>query len=619
MDFVWNPRGPMAPAAPDPTRMNLMSSRQLRFPALAAFLSCVLTAGLFGSELAVFFGPTKAGDPNGLDTQTVKLIDSAKTRLNAAVHEVRLKSICDAFIRAHERGVKVRMVGEDKYYDNEFMQQLRAAGIETHSDENPNAIMHNKFVVADGERMLTGSYNLTNTCSYNNTNNLVVIADKAVCNIFDAEFEKLWTGQVYNEVTANEVHRVTLKLKDREVPVEIFFQPRNDQSEARVIELLSRAEQGIYVMQFAFFNGKVGKLLVEKAAAQKDVRAVIDYSMVFGDFQPFNQIGRLVESNIPFCIGDDPDGKVHHKVFTVDPDGANAMVLTGSANSSSAGFNKNAENIIVIHDKQIAQRYRDETLKLLHRLEHGAVTVKPRGLSGIGQVHNFDIMISSGGKPIKDLELSLPFHWRVGSLSDVSAWRGDQANLRSSLKLASRVPSRYTTIPVQMVLVDNVNLTASGPASTATVRIKAIRMDPETMPGKFCIYARGSEATGGLKALASMPIIWLFRTANENVGYMAGLLESRDLRASTNLEFLVRDLDSSLGKDIEKDEVGAVKDFVFLMEKAKEAGNSRFKIVASLLPSLVQRLNFRVQQGGREAAAMSELITRLKALGGKRG
>ncbi len=596
-----------------------MFSRHLRFPVLAALLSCVLTAGLFGSELAVFFGPTKAGDPNGLDTQTVKLIDSAKTRLNCAVHEVRLKSICDALIRAHERGVTVRMVGEDKYYDNEFMKQLRSAGIETHSDENPNAIMHNKFVVADGERMLTGSYNLTDTCSYNNSNNLVVIADRAACKIFDDEFEKLWSGQIYNEVNADEIHRVTLKLKDRQVPIEIFFQPRNDQTEEHVIELLSKADQGIYVMQFAFFNGKVGKLLVEKAEAQKDVRAVIDYSMVFGDFQPFNQIGRLVESNIPFCIGDDPHGKVHHKVFTVDPDGPNAMVLTGSANSSSAGFNKNAENIIVIHDKQIAQRYRDETLKWLHRLEHGAVTVKPRGISGIGQVHNFDIMISSGGKAIKDLELSMPFHWRVGSLSDVSAWRGDQANLRSSLKLASRIPSRYTTIPVQMVLVNNINLTATGPGSTATVRIKALRTDPETLPGKFCIYARGSETSGDLKAMASMPIIWLFRTASENVGYMAGQLESRDLRASSNLEFLVRDLDSSLGKDIEKDEVGALKDFVFLMEKAKEANNPRFKIVAPLMPSLVQRLNFRVQQGSPASAEMKELIKRMQAMGGKRG
>ena len=71
----------------------------------------------------------------------------------------------------------MRIVGEDRYYENDFMKKVRAAGIPTKSDENPNAIMHNKFVVADGARMITGSYNLTDTCSYNNYTNLVVAAE----------------------------------------------------------------------------------------------------------------------------------------------------------------------------------------------------------------------------------------------------------------------------------------------------------------------------------------------------------------------------------------------------------------------------------------------------------
>ncbi|MBI4872547.1 MAG: DUF1669 domain-containing protein [Candidatus Riflebacteria bacterium] len=593
-----------------------MNTRAIRLLALLTLFVISQAALLTASELSVFFGPTKPGQANGLDTQTVKLIDSAKVRLNAAVHELRLQSITDAFIRAHKRGVEVRMVGEDRYYDNEFMQQIREAGIPTRSDENPNAIMHNKFVVADGERMLTGSFNLTNTCSYDNYNNLVVIVDRAVSKIFDDEFEKLFAGQIYNEDSGDQIHRATLKLKDREVPVEIFFQPRCQESQDHVVELLGRSQQSISVLQFAFFNGAVGKLLVEKHQARQDVRAVIDYSMVFGDFEPYNQIGRLVEAGVPFCIGDDPGGKLHHKVFVVDPDGPNAMVLTGSANSSSAGFNKNAENIIVLKDPLLAKKYRDEAVRLLHRLDHGAVTVKPRGLTGIGQTHQFDIMVDSGGKAIQDLELSLPFHWRVASLSDVSAWKDDQANLRPNLKLGSRVPSRYTSIPVQMVLVKGVNLKATGPGSKATIRVKNLRHDPGTLPGKYTIYARGSEPSGKLAAMASMPLIWLFRTAAENVGTMAKLLESQDVRASTELEFLARDLKDSLGREIENNKFDALKDFTFLLEKAVSSNNPRAAKVTPIVRELVQKLNFAASNGG--PAELKQLLSRLQALGGSR-
>lgn len=596
-----------------------MTPRTVRSAALVTLLGFALALALPASELAVFFGPRKAGDPNGLDTQTVKLIKTAKKRINAAVHELRLKSIADALIAAHKKGVQVRMVGEDKYYDNPFMKQIRAAGIPTKSDENPNAIMHNKFLVIDGVRMMTGSYNLTDTCSYNNYNNLVVIEDPAVAKIFDDEFEQLWAGHIYDEQVNGEVHKVTLKLADREVPVEIFFQPRNQDSEQTVLEQLGASEQAICVLQFAFFNGKVGKLLVEKHEAKQDVKAVIDYSMVFGDFEPYNQVGRLVESGIPFCIGDDPNGKVHHKVFVVDPDGANARVLTGSANSSSAGFNKNAENIIVLHDSKLAKAYRDETVRLLRRREAGKVTIAPRGLTGIGREHKFDLTIESGGKPLKDVELSMPFHWRVGSLSDVSAWKGDESNLRANLQLQSRVPSRYTTIPVQMIVLKGANLTSTGPGSKATVRVKALRMDPGTLPGKYTVYARGSDSTGKLMALPQMPVVWLFRTSAENVGHMAKLLESQEIRASTDLEFLVRDLVSSLEDDIEKGFLNALKDFVFLLEKAKQSGNKRFKIVQPAIGPLVRKLNFAIGEGGPNAEEMKKLVARMKSLAGLRG
>ena len=53
-------------------------------------------------------------------------------------------------------------------------------------------------------------------------------------------------------------------------------------------------------------------------------------------------------------------GKVHHKFMVIDPDGSDPTVITGSANWSNAGFTKNDENLLIIRDGVVAQRYATE-------------------------------------------------------------------------------------------------------------------------------------------------------------------------------------------------------------------------------------------------------------------
>jgi len=51
---------------------------------------------------------------------------------------------------------------------------------------------------------------------------------------------------------------------------------------------------------------------------------------------------------------------MHHKVFIID----NRTVITGSMNPTGAGDRKNDENILVIHDEDIAEKYIEEFLRL---------------------------------------------------------------------------------------------------------------------------------------------------------------------------------------------------------------------------------------------------------------
>ena len=53
---------------------------------------------------------------------------------------------------------------------------------------------------------------------------------------------------------------------------------------------------------------------------------------------------------------DSSGGVMHHKVFIID----NKTVITGSFNPSNNADKRNDENVLIIHDKDVALRYLEE-------------------------------------------------------------------------------------------------------------------------------------------------------------------------------------------------------------------------------------------------------------------
>ena len=51
---------------------------------------------------------------------------------------------------------------------------------------------------------------------------------------------------------------------------------------------------------------------------------------------------------------------LHHKVFVID----GSIVVTGSYNPTLSGNTRNDENMLIIHDRGIAQQYIQEFLRL---------------------------------------------------------------------------------------------------------------------------------------------------------------------------------------------------------------------------------------------------------------
>lgn len=125
----------------------------------------------------------------------IRWIERANESIDLAIYSFTLDSIGDALLRAHSRGVRVRVIMEREQVNqySEYMK-LKKNGIEVKFDENDH-YMHNKFMIIDGKVVLTGSYNYSSSADEYNDENLIVILDRGVAEAYESEFEEMWNGR----------------------------------------------------------------------------------------------------------------------------------------------------------------------------------------------------------------------------------------------------------------------------------------------------------------------------------------------------------------------------------------------------------------------------------------
>lgn len=118
---------------------------------------------------------------------------SARRRLDICVFTIADDDLSAAIIKAHKRGVAVRVITDnDKRFDaGSDIQLLADAGIAIVMDPG-KAHMHHKFALVDDRWLLNGSFNWTRSASTVNDENLVVTNDPQQLRVFAAQFDELW-------------------------------------------------------------------------------------------------------------------------------------------------------------------------------------------------------------------------------------------------------------------------------------------------------------------------------------------------------------------------------------------------------------------------------------------
>lgn len=289
--------------------------------------------------------------------ETVKLINNTNSTLDMAVYEwSRIPEIEKAIENAKKRGVQIRIVYEVKENQppreemNDFLNTIENKRSDeiTENKKLTSMLMHNKFIISDKKRLMTGSMNFSRTgFSGFNANNIVIIDSPALSEYYTKEFDQMYSGKFH---TLKNPLDSTNTFTVGATKVSAYFSPQDKTVEKALVPLIENAQSYIYLPVFVITHKKLTQALIDAKNRGVDVKIILDATSVRSNHTT-HEI--LREAGIPLKT-ENYAGKVHNKSMIID----DKYVITGSMNFSNSGENRNDENCLVIENSDLAKFYK---------------------------------------------------------------------------------------------------------------------------------------------------------------------------------------------------------------------------------------------------------------------
>ncbi len=365
--------------------------KQNIFIAFFALIAIFFTLGVSAADLPdgfqLFFNKASQSQSNGIDLALVELIDSAEESVSAAFYSIGRVVIADALIdAAHRLGFEnVRIVTDANYRHLSACRRIEDAGLfiidETCDGWSGNSFhMHHKFCVVDGQKVWTGSYNITDSGTIYNNNHAVLIDCIPLAEAYLVEFNQMW-GAEWGPPGDCAFSRNKNTVVDHfyicnDIPVEVYFSPTNNTFPLTAYDaIMNRMDDTVESINFSMFTftqmNLAGKL-VQRYNSGICVQGVMDEFQGKGQYSVYNY---LVDNDIDVILNKDviPHGNLlHHKFAVFDFNLSSASVVTGSYNWTLAAQNHNDENTLFIHDQSIAYEFYKEFHRNYYGYDPGA-------------------------------------------------------------------------------------------------------------------------------------------------------------------------------------------------------------------------------------------------------
>ncbi len=272
-----------------------------------------------------FIGPT------GLSDRLVTLFDGATNSLRVATYELDAPALVDALLRAHERGVDVRiLIDEERTANTASAAELRGAGIDVRDGPDAFTYYHPKFVVVDEMQAVVMSANL-NTYSMQTERNHGVRFDDPfdvadLIDVFDHDYE----GRD-GDPSAAACTRLVLS-------------PNNSRS--RILRLIASAESELLVQHLSLSDEEARHAIGSRAMAGVSVRVILaDPAWIDSNTQSAEAL-RALGVDVRFLTTLDN----HAKLIVAD-----GAAFVGSENLSWTSLEANREvGVVVTNEATVA-------------------------------------------------------------------------------------------------------------------------------------------------------------------------------------------------------------------------------------------------------------------------
>ncbi len=389
-------------------------------------------------------GTMRHGDD--LEQVVLETIAGARSSISLAVQELTLPRIAQALVERHRAGVRVRVVLENSYstpwsrhhpseldnharhrwqrlhdladsnQDGTATQAERRAGDavallledrvplvdDTADGTAGSGLMHHKFLVVDGQEVVTGSANFTSSgihgdagapSSRGNANHMVRIRSTALASLFEEEFARLWGdgpgGLEDSRFGLGKGGGGSIGLRQGEGQLEVLFTPHPRQDDrnnglAFIERVLATAQEQVDMALFVFSDQGIANRLETLAQRGVKIRLLIDPGFATRNYSELLDLAgvvrpdhrcRIERGNKPWPPGLAEVGvprlargdKLHHKFAVVD----NTTVITGSFNWSASAAHQNDETLLVIKHPKVAAAFDREFGRLWKGAELG--------------------------------------------------------------------------------------------------------------------------------------------------------------------------------------------------------------------------------------------------------
>ncbi len=384
----------------------------------------------------------RSGD--NLEAVIIEAINNANSNIDIAVQELQLPEIALALAKRHRSGIKVRVILENQYNrslsdfsnqeianltsrerdrykqylqlvdvngDGDLSQKelksrdalviLRNAKIpiidDTEDDSKGSGLMHHKFMVIDGQIVITGSANFTlsgihgdfsNSETRGNVNNLLKITNSEVASLFMEEFNYMWGdgegGTKDSQFGIDKLWRSPQTIIWDNTKLTVQFSPTSksqdwsNSTNGLIGKTLNNANSSIDLALFVFSEQKLADILEQKRESGIKIRALIDRGFAFRYYsEGLDMLGVALSNKCKYEKDNNPwdmsikdvgiadlniGDKLHHKFGIID----DHTIIAGSQNWSNTANVNNDETVLVIENSTVAAHFTQEFTRLYH-------------------------------------------------------------------------------------------------------------------------------------------------------------------------------------------------------------------------------------------------------------